>query len=120
MSHFSFSRGRTIDVKMLGPEWRHRMIDVCGVGRFIRGMKRDVFVTHLDSDHLPLREYIAGSPLRFCVASPLINDVQRLYGKSFDFVEYLDYIELKHTTVHSVKKRFTERAHTCILLKMQQ
>ena len=46
---------------------------------------------------------------RFCVASPLINDVQRLYGKSFDFVEYLDYIELKHTTVHFVKKRFTER-----------
>jgi len=103
MGRFSFSRGRTVDVKMLGPEWRHRMIDVCGVGKFRRRDQRDVFITHLHLDHLPLKEYILGANLRFFSPKTYLANVEKIYGDTFEICEYDDVIETEHTSIHGRK-----------------
>ena len=98
---------REVNVRFLGSEWRHRMFDVCGVGWFRRREERDVFITHLDPDHLPLKEYVIGAPLRFFAAGDLLPALLRRYGDSFEVAEYDDVLRLEHTTVS--KGRFVTR-----------
>jgi len=91
--------GRHVSVKMLGPEWRHRMIDVCGIGTFRRAEYRDVFVTHIHLDHLPLKEYIAGARLKFFTAPEYYSALIKRYGGEFEVCEYTDIIRTSHTTL---------------------
>lgn len=95
--------GGSVSVKMLGPEWRHRMIDVCGMGEFRRRKQRAVFITHLDSDHLPLKEYVLGANLRFFTSSTYLKRLEEMYGDVFEVCEYTDVIETEHTTKHGRK-----------------
>jgi hypothetical protein len=90
--------GKPVSVKMLGPEWWHRMIDVCGVGVFRREERRDVFITHTHLDHLLLEEYIKGARLRFFAASEYCSELINKYGGEFEVYEYKDVIKTSHTT----------------------
>ena len=94
------NRVNCVSIRMLGLEWRHRMIDVCGVGVFKRTELRDVFITHLHLDHLPLTEYIYGAKLRFFTASIYISEVAAKYGDMFEVCEYNDVAEVRHTSRH--------------------
>lgn len=94
---------RCVDVKMLGSEWWRRMVDVCGVGTFRREKRREVFITHLHLDHMPLKEYIAGAKVRFYVAPAYLTDVMKAYGDSFEVCEYRDIIETAHTALYNQK-----------------
>ncbi len=109
MNNFS---GDCVDVKMLPREWYHRMVDVCGVGVFDKRQWRDVFITHLDSDHLPLKEAIAGAKIKFYVARGLVPAIQKAYGDAFEVVEYTDVLKLKHTTLtfRARGMKFVEKA----------
>jgi len=91
--------GRQVSVKMLGPEWRHRIIDVCGVGAFKRSEERLAYITHLDPDHLPLKEYILGAKVRFFTAPKFVKGLDAFYGGAFEVCEYSDVLMLKHATV---------------------
>jgi len=110
MNRFSFSRGRTVDVKMLGPEWRHRMIDVCGIGVYRKDTWREVFITHLDPDHLPLKEHIAGGLLKFRVPKEYFCHVSKIYGELFEVEEYSDVLRLEHTTLWPGRGKYVTRA----------
>ena len=116
MSRFS---GDCVDVKMLPQEWWHRMIDVCGVGVFERRVARDVFITHLDPDHLPLREYVAGSRLTFLSAPKLVDELARKY-RGFEVIEYRDVLELEHTTLssgrHVLKTAYAYFIEDCVVI----
>jgi hypothetical protein len=103
--------GKPVSVKMLGPEWRHRMIDVCGVGVFRRKEERLTYITHLDLDHLPLKEYVLGAKIRFFTASKFMRGLEAFYGGAFDVCEYNDVLMLKHTTI-SGKRKIVEK-ETC-------
>jgi len=103
--------GKHVTVKMLGAEWRHRMVDVCGVGVFRRKDERLVYITHLDSDHLPLKEHVLGANMRFFTASKFVKKLEVFYGGAFDVYEYSDVLMLRHTTINS-KRRIVER-ETC-------
>lgn len=79
------------------------MFDVCGIGEFRRREERDVFITHLDPDHLPLKEYIMGAKIRFFTAAQFLPELTRKYGDAFEVLEYTDVLRLKHTTVKGGK-----------------
>jgi len=71
------------------------MFDVCGIGFFRREEERDVFIIHLDLDHLPLKDYIAGARMKFYVAPPIFQEVFRRYGEAFEVEEYSDILMVK-------------------------
>jgi hypothetical protein len=89
--------GKPVSVKMLGSEWWHRMIDVCGVG----------YITHLDPDHLPLKEYVLNAKVRFFTAPKFVEKLSAFYGKAFNISEYNDVLMMKHTTFS--EGRFVEK-----------
>jgi hypothetical protein len=91
--------GKHVSVEMLGPEWWHRMIDVCGVGTFRREKERSIYVTHLDLDHLPLKEHILEANVRFFTAPKFMKELSAFYGDAFSVHEYDDVLMLKHSTV---------------------
>jgi len=112
----NFARG-FVDVKMLGPEWRHRMIDVCGIGVFRKREEREVFITHLDSDHLPLKEHVAGSRLKFRAPAPLLAILTERYGDSFEVQEYSDVLKLEHMTFSVNKRKLVSRTTYAFFIK---
>ena len=91
------------------------MFDVCGIGEFRRREERDVFITHLDPDHLPLREYILGAPSRFYTAADIPPALRKRYGGSFEVAEYDDVLKLKHTTISN--RRFVTKTAYAFFLK---
>lgn len=104
-----------VDVKMLPPEWRHRIVDVCGVGPFKRTELRDVFVTHTHLDHLLLKEYVHGARLRFFTAKKYLPEITGKYGDIFEVCEYRDVAEVHHTTRHG--NRFVSVASFVYFIK---
>jgi len=105
----------SVDVKMLPREWWHRMIDVCGVGAFRRTELRDVFITHVHLDHLPLKEYVLGTRLRFFTASDYMPKIADIYGDSFEVFEYTDVARVTHTSRHG--NRFMKVASIIFFIK---
>jgi hypothetical protein len=99
--------GKPVSVKMLGSEWWHRMIDVCGVGMFRRDRERHGYITHLDPDHLPLKEYVLNAKVRFFTAPKFVEKLSAFYGKAFNIFEYNDVLTMKHTTFS--EGRFVEK-----------
>jgi len=91
------------------------MFDVCGLGFFRRREERDVFITHLDPDHLPLKEYVIGAPLRFYTAASILPSLVRRYADAFEVAEYDDVLELEHTTISN--RRFVTKTAYAFFLK---
>jgi len=75
------------------------MIDVCGAGAVRRQKQRDVFITHLHLDHLPLKEFVTGANIRFFTSSYYLTGLKELYGNSFEICEYRDVVATEHTTM---------------------
>ena len=81
------------------------MFDVCGIGEFRRREERDVFITHLNLDHLPLKEYVADARMRFYVAPPIFQEVHRRYGDVFDVEEYSDILMVEDEYLYMGRTR---------------
>ncbi|MEM2045446.1 MAG: hypothetical protein QXO20_04620 [Candidatus Bathyarchaeia archaeon] len=86
------------------------MIDVCGIGVYRKDTWREVFITHLDPDHLPLKEHIAGGLLKFRVPKEYFCHVSKIYGELFEVEEYSDVLRLEHTTLWPGRGKYVTRA----------
>jgi len=77
---------------------RHRMLQE-------KGRKRCVFITRLDLDHLPLKDYIAGARMKFYVAPPIFQGILRRYGEAFEVEEYSDILMVKDEYLYMGRTR---------------
>lgn len=106
-----------VNVKILGSEWWHRMIDVCGVGTYRKEAWREVFITHLDPDHLPLKEHVAGGLLKFKVSEEHFCYISKTYGDLFEVEEYGDVLRLEHTTLWLSRRKYVTRTTYAFFIK---